>query len=307
VKISGTPVPHESARGHVTGEALYVDDLCGRHANLLHAWPVCAPHAHALVTQLDVSRALEDPSVMTVLTQADVPGEADSGANRHDEPLFPAEVLFHHQPIAWVLADTLEAAQRGAARVTAEFEPLPAILTIEEAIEAGSFLTDDLRIVDGDAAALDASQLRIDGELRIGGQEHFYLETQAALAWVDETGCIEVHSSTQHPSETQEVVARVLGVARHQVTVECLRMGGAFGGKEVQANAYAAIAALGAWKTRRPVRVRLTRELDMAITGKRHPYLAKYAAGFASDGRLNALRPVGARHVALDVSCGQRV
>ena len=189
-----------------------------------------------------------------------------------------------------MLADTLEAAQRGAARVTAEFEPLPAILTIEQAIEAGSFLTEQLRIVDGDTGGLDASQLRIDGELRIGGQEHFYLETQAALAWIDEAGCIAVHSSTQHPSETQEVVARVLGVARHHVTVECLRMGGAFGGKEVQANAYAAIAALGAWKTRRPVRVRLTRELDIAITGKRHPYLAKYAAGLTSDGRLNALR-----------------
>ena len=284
------PVPHESARGHVTGEALYVDDLCGRHANLLHAWPVCAPHAHALVAELDASRALEEPGVVTVLTQADVPGEGDSGANRHDEPLFPVEVLFYHQPIAWVLAGTLEAAQRGAARVTAEFEPLPAILTIEQAIEARSFLTEQLRIADGDTGGLDASQLRIDGELRIGGQEHFYLETQAALAWIDEAGCMAVHSSTQHPSETQEVVARVLGMSRHQVTVECLRMGGAFGGKEVQANAYAAIAALGAWKTRRPVRVRLTRELDIAITGKRHPYLARYAAGFTSDGRLNALR-----------------
>jgi xanthine dehydrogenase large subunit len=290
VKISGTPVPHESARGHVTGEALYVDDLCGRHANHLHAWPVCAPHAHALVTQLDVSRALEEPSVTTVLTQADVPGEADSGANRHDEPLFPAEVLFYHQPIAWVLADTLEGAQRGAARVKAEFEPLPAILTIEEAIEAGSFLTEELRIVDGDMSAIERSPLVVKGQLRIGGQEHFYLETQAALAWIDEAGCITVHSSTQHPSETQDVVARVLGMPRNQVTVECLRMGGAFGGKEVQANPYAAIAALGAWKTKRPVRVRLTRELDFAITGKRHPYLAKYVAGFAPDGRLNAAR-----------------
>ncbi len=290
VTISGTPLPHESARGHVTGEALYVDDLCGRYPNLLHAWPVCAPHAHALVTELDTLPALQEPGVVTVLTQSDVPGEADTGANRHDEPLFPVEVLFHHQPIAWVLADTMEAARRGAARVTASFEPLPAILTIEQAIEAGSFLTDQLRIVDGDTAAIDASSARIEGELRIGGQEHFYLETQAALAWIDEAGFIAVHSSTQHPSETQEVVARVLGVPRNHVTVECLRMGGAFGGKEVQANPYAAIAALGAYKTRRPVRVRLSRELDMAITGKRHPYLAKYAAGFAADGRLNALR-----------------
>ncbi len=290
MKITGTPVPHESARGHVTGEALYVDDLCGRYPQLLHAWPVCAPHAHALVRELDASRALEEPGVMTVLTQADVPGEGDSGANRHDEPLFPSEVLFYRQPVAWVLGETLDAAQRGAARVTAEYEPLPAILTIEEAIEANSFLTDTLRIADGDMAAVDASLVRVQGEMHIGGQEHFYLETQAAIAWIDEAGFIAVHSSTQHPSETQEVVARVLGVPRNHVTVECLRMGGAFGGKEVQANPYAAVAALGAWKTRRPVRVRLTRELDMAITGKRHPYLARFAAGFSSDGRLNGLR-----------------
>jgi xanthine dehydrogenase large subunit len=290
VKVAGTPVPHESAKGHVTGDALYVDDLCGRYPRLLHAWPVCAPHAHARVAALDVSPALEEPGVVTVLTHADVPGEGDTGANRHDEPLFPAEVMFYHQPIAWVLAETLDGAQRGAERVTADYEPLPAILTIDEAIEAGSFLTDELRIVDGEAAkALDASPIRVEGSLRIGGQEHFYLETQACLAWIDEAGCVAVHSSTQHPSETQEVIARVLGAPRNHVTVECLRMGGAFGGKEVQANAYAAIAAIGACKTKRPVRVRLTRELDMAITGKRHPYLAKYDAGFAPNGRLNAV------------------
>jgi xanthine dehydrogenase large subunit len=167
---------------------------------------------------------------------------------------------------------------------------LPAILTIEEAIEAGSFLTDELRIVDGDTRALDSSPVRIDGTLRIGGQEHFYLETQAAIAWLDESGCVAVHSSTQHPSETQEVVARALGLPRNQVAVECLRMGGAFGGKEVQANPYAAIAALGAWKTKRPVRVRLTRELDIALTGKRHPYLVKYRAGLEPDGRLIAIQ-----------------
>jgi xanthine dehydrogenase large subunit len=290
VKITSTPVPHESARGHVTGEALYVDDLCGRYPNLIHAWPVCAPHAHALVRALDTSHALEERGVVTVLTQADIPGEGDSGANRHDEPLFPVEVLFYDQPIAWVLGETLEAAQRGAARVTAEYEPLPAILTIEQAIENRSFLTDQLRIIDGDVSAVNASALRVDGVLEIGGQEHFYLETQAALAWRDEAGYIAVHSSTQHPSETQEVVARVLGVPRSHVTVECLRMGGAFGGKEVQANPYAAVAALGAWKTARPVRVRLTRALDMSMTGKRHPYLAKYAAGFSADGRLHTLR-----------------
>jgi xanthine dehydrogenase large subunit len=289
VKIAGTPIPHESAHGHATGEALYVDDLCGRFSNLLHAWPVCAPHAHALLTSLDVLPALQEPGVVTTLTEADVPGEGDSGANRHDEPLFPTEVLFHRQPVAWVLGETLEAARRGAGRVSATFTPLPAILTIEDAIQAGSFLTDELRIVDGDIRALDSSPVHVEGTLRIGGQEHFYLETQAAIAWIDEAGFVAVHSSTQHPSETQEVVARVLGVPRNHVTVECLRMGGAFGGKEVQANPYAAVAALGAWKTKRPVRLRLTRELDIALTGKRHPYLVKYRAGLEPDGRLTAI------------------
>src|SRR5262249_39831895 len=151
------------------------------------------------------------------------------------------EVMFSEQPVAWVLGDTLDAARRGAARVRAEYEPLPAILTIEDAIEAESYLTEPLRLSRGDVSGIDRSALRFDGELQIGGQEHFYLETQAAIAWLDESGGVAVHSSTQHPTETQEVVARVLGLARHEVTVECLRMGGAFGGKEVQANPWAAI------------------------------------------------------------------
>jgi xanthine dehydrogenase large subunit len=287
---AGRPVPHESAHGHVTGGALYTDDLVSRFPALLHAWPVLAPHAHARLTSLDVAPALEQPGVVTTLTAADVPGEGDSGPSRHDEPLFPREIMFHRQPVAWVLADTLEDARRGASRVVASYEPRPAILGIGQAIEAGSFLTGPLRLSRGDVSVIEKSAVRFDGELVIGGQEHFYLETQSSIAWLDETGGVAVHSSTQHPAETQEVVARVLGLPRHQVAVECLRMGGAFGGKEVQANAWAAVAALGAWKTRRPVRVRLTRELDMALTGKRHPYLARYSAGFSADGRIDGLR-----------------
>jgi xanthine dehydrogenase large subunit len=194
-----------------------------------------------------------------------------------------------------VLGETLDAAQRGAARVSVEYEPLPAILTIEDAILAGRFHSAPQRLIRGDASGTlskvsESSPLRFEGELQIGGQEHFYLETQCAIAWLDETGGVAAHSSTQHPTETQEVIARVLGITRNKVTVECLRMGGAFGGKEVQANAWAAIAALGAWKTRRPVRVRLTRALDFALTGKRHPFLGRYAAGFAKDGRLEGVR-----------------
>ncbi|HUR33974.1 MAG TPA: xanthine dehydrogenase molybdopterin binding subunit, partial [Vicinamibacterales bacterium] len=261
-----------------------------RFPHVLHAWPVLAPHAHAMVVGLDPALALQVPGVVTTLTAADVPGEGNTGPNRHDEPLFPSEVMFHRQPVAWVLGDTLAAAREGAARVQVEYTTLPAILTIPQAITAGSFLTEPLRIASGDVAAMASSVVRIEGEIEIGGQEHFYLETQAALAWLDDSGGVLVHASTQHPAETQEVVARVLGLPRHRVTCECLRMGGAFGGKEVQANTWAAIAALGASKTGRPVRVRLTRQLDMALTGKRHPYLARYRAGLASDGTIEAVR-----------------
>jgi xanthine dehydrogenase large subunit len=290
VKIAGRPIPHESAREHVTGDALYTDDLLLRFPRALHAWPVLASHAHALVKSMDFSGAWSEPGVATVLTAEDVPGEADSGSNRHDEPLFPTEVLYHSQPVAWVLGETLEAAQRGASRVAMVYEQLPAILTIEDAILAESFHSAPLRLARGDVSVIESSALRFEGELKIGGQEHFYLETQCAIAWMDETGGVAAHSSTQHPTETQEVIARVLGITRNKVTVECLRMGGAFGGKEVQANPWAAIAALGAWKTRRPVRVRLTRALDFALTGKRHPFLARYTAGFSEDGHLEGVR-----------------
>ena len=172
---------------------------------------------------------------------------------------------------------------------TATYEVLPAILTIDEAIEQRSFLTKEARMSRGDIRELDRSPVQFDGELHLGGQEHFYLETQASLAWMDEEDGVTVQCSTQHPSEVQEVVAHAMGVPGHKVIVECLRMGGAFGGKEVQANSFAIVAALGAKRTGRPVRVRLTRALDMAITGKRHPFLFRYRAGFEADGRIRAL------------------
>jgi xanthine dehydrogenase large subunit len=284
------PTPHESARAHVTGGALYTDDLAARYPGILHAWPVMCPHAHALLRRLDVSPAIGEPGVVTTLTSADVPGEGDSGASRHDEPLFPIEITFHSQPVAWVLGETPEAARQGAARVEAEYRPLPAILTIHDAIAANDFHSGPFHIRRGDAAEqIAASPHRVSGELSIGGQEHFYLETQCAIARFDEEGGVIVDSSTQHPSETQDVIARILGVPRHRVTVECVRMGGAFGGKEVQANSWAGMAALGAWKTGRPVRVRLPRKLDMALTGKRHPFFARFHAGFEDDGRIRGL------------------
>ncbi len=286
----GKPISHESAAGHVSGEARYTDDLLDRFANSLHAWPVCSKHAHAKVLAIHTQAASALPGVVRVLTAADVPGTNDVGAVRHDEPLFPEEVQYHEQPVAWVLGETLEAAREGAAAVTVDYEPLPAILTMAEALAAGSLLEGPLSIVSGDPdAALATAPHKLAGELHIGGQEHFYLETQAAIAAFDEAGDVIVHSSTQHPSETQDVVARVLGLSRNRVTCQSLRMGGAFGGKEVQANPYAAVAALGLWATGRPVRVRLDRQLDMTLTGKRHPFWARFSVAHAEDGTLLGL------------------
>lgn len=286
----GKAIPHESAIGHVTGDARYTDDLLDRHADALHAWPVLSSHAHAKVLAIETHAAEAIPGVVKILSAADVPGQNQVGAVVHDEPLFPDEVQYHGQAIVWVLGETLEAAREGAAAVVIRYQPLPAIVTMEQALAAESFLTEPLEIASGDVAlALARSPRRFTGELRLGGQEHFYLETQAALAQLDETGAMFVHSSTQHPSETQEVVARVLGVPASMVTVQSLRMGGAFGGKEVQANPYAAIAALGARVTGRAVRVRLERRLDMVMTGKRHPFWARFEVGHDPEGRLLAV------------------
>lgn len=288
--VVGLPVSHESSTLHVTGTALYTDDLIVRSQNVLHAWPVQAPHAHALVTSLRTERALEVPGVVRVLTAADVPGINDAGI-KHDEPLFPTEVMFYGHAICWVLGETLEAARLGAGAVEVDYAPLPSLLTLAEAIGAESFQGHHPKVTRGDAdAALDAAAHRFSGEIEFGGQEHFYLETHASFVYVDEGGQVFVHSSTQHPSETQEIVAHVLGLNNNDVTVQCLRMGGAFGGKEMQPHGFAAVAALGATLTGRPVRLRLNRTQDITLTGKRHPFHARWEAGFDQEGRIQALK-----------------
>jgi xanthine dehydrogenase large subunit len=225
-----------------------------------------------------------------VLTADDVPGLNDAG-EKHDEPLFPSEVMYYGHAVCWVLGETLEAARQGADAVEADYQPLPALITVHDAIRAGSYQGHPRTVSRGNAAAaLEQAAYRFSGELEIGGQEHFYLETQAALALVDENGQIFVQSSTQHPSETQDIVAHVLGLSAHHVTVQCLRMGGGFGGKEFQPHGLAAVAALGATLTGRPVSLRLNRTQDITMTGKRHPFFATWEAGFDEQQRLCALR-----------------
>ena len=189
-----------------------------------------------------------------------------------------------------MLGETLEAARRGALAVEVDYEPLPAIMTVVEAIEARSYQGMQPVLERGDAATALAGAAHVfEGEIDFAGQEHFYLETHCSLAMVDENGQVFVQSSTQHPTETQEITAHVLGVPSHRVTVQCLRMGGGFGGKEMQPHGLAAVAALGATLTGRPVRLRLTRQQDMTMTGKRHGFHASWRVGFDDDGRILAL------------------
>ena len=287
--VVGLALPHEAAALHVTGAALYTDDLVGRTASCLHAYPVQAPHAHATVTALRVEPAYAVPGVVRVLTAADVPGVNDAGV-KQDEPLFPTEVMYVGHAVCWVLAETLEAARLGAAAVEVDYDVLDAVVTVREAIAAESFQGGQPRLERGDVEdSLGRSAHVFSGELELAGQEHFYLETHCTLALVDEGGQVFAQSSTQHPTETQQIIAHVLGVPSHGVTVQCLRMGGGFGGKEMQPHGLAAVAALGATLTGRPVRLRLNRTQDMTMTGKRHGFHAEWRVGFDDDGRLQAL------------------
>jgi xanthine dehydrogenase molybdopterin binding subunit/xanthine dehydrogenase small subunit len=280
---------HESAALHATGEALYVDDVA-RRRDMLEMWPVTSPHAHARITSIDTREAEREPGVACVLVARDVPGRNDVGAVRHDEPLFAdGEVHYHGQIVAVVIGTSADLCRRAAARVKVGYEPLPAVLGARDAVAKESFHTQPHVIKRGDSdAALARSPHRLRGDLDIGGQEHFYLEAHAAWAEAGEDGEVFVSSSTQHPSEVQQVVSHVLGAPRNRVTIQSPRMGGAFGGKETQSNAFAALVALAATRTKRPVRMQLDRDLDMQITGKRHPFHARYDVGFDETGKLTA-------------------
>lgn len=262
------PMKHESARAHVTGRAAYADELAMPQGTL-SLYPVQSPHAHARILSMDCSDAERMPGVWRVLTARDVPGENDTGPILHDEPLFPVDTVHYcGQAVAWVLADSEAQAQRAAQCVRVEYQALPACLSIQQAVEQASFHLSPSRIVRGDVqTALDDAPVQLRGEVQIGGQDHFYLETQASWVQIDSEGIVQIVASTQHPTETQIIVARVLGLAAHRVVCRSLRMGGGFGGKETQANPFAAVAAVAAWHSGRAVRIKLPRSLDMQLTG----------------------------------------
>jgi len=285
--IVGAALGHDSAERHVAGSAIYIDDL-PEPPGLTHLFVAQSARAHARITRLDLAAVCAAPGVVAVLTPADIPGRNDISPFAGDDPMFAdGEVQFLGQPLFAVAADSLPKARAAAALAQVDYEDLPALLTIAEARAAGSVIEPAQRMTLGDAeAAIAAAPHRLQGHLAIGGQEHFYLEGQVALVIPGEAGELHVWSSTQHPTETQHVIACTLGCPDALVTVEVRRMGGGFGGKETQSVHYAAIAALAARLTGRPAKIRLDRDDDMAMTGKRHDFEIGWRVGFDDDGRL---------------------
>jgi len=296
------PLPHDSADLHVAGAAAYVDDL-PEPVGVLHCAFGHAAEGHATLVSLDLDAVRAAPGVVAVLTAADIPGENNVGPVVHDDLLLAdGEILYPGQPLFLVAATSTRAARRAARLGKAMVEPRPALVTIADAQAAGSEIEATQIMTCGDAAAaLAAAPHRLAGRLEMGGQEHFYLEGQAAFATPGEQGRIHVISSTQHPSEVQHLVATLLGLRHAQVTVEVRRMGGAFGGKETQAAAFAAACALVAARTGRPAKFRADRDDDMVSTGKRHDFAVDFEVGFDGEGRIEGIR------IALASRCGATV
>ncbi|ABV94692.1 xanthine dehydrogenase molybdenum-binding subunit [Dinoroseobacter shibae DFL 12 = DSM 16493] len=285
------PLPHDAAALHVTGAARYVDDI-PTPANALHLAFGLSEIAHGEITAIDLSEVRAAPGVVAVLTADDLPHHNDVSPSPLPEPMLATgQVHYVGQPIFLVAAESHLAARKAVRRAKIVYAEKPALLSIDDALAAGAIFEDAPRhYTKGDAdAALAAAPKVIEGRIEIGGQEHFYLEGQAALALPQEGGDMVVHSSSQHPTEIQHKVAEALGVPMNAVRVEVRRMGGGFGGKESQGNALACASAVVAALTGRPAKMRYDRDDDMVITGKRHDFRIDYKVGIDEEGRILGL------------------
>ena len=305
--ISPPPVPqaagsshfHESARAQVQGAATYVDDI-PEIKGTLHAAPILSTVAHGRLLGVDTAAALAMPGVRGVMLACDIPGDPLLGNFAHDEPVFAQDTVQHiGQVIGVVVADSVMQARRAARQVKCHIDALPAILNVHDALAAQSYVLPPVFVRRGDAdAALKTAAHTLHGTLEVGGQEHFYLEGQIAYVVPQEQNQWLVYSSTQHPGEIQHWVSHALGIDNHAVRVECRRMGGGFGGKETQSGHMAVWAAVAARKLQRPVKLRMDRDDDFLVTGKRHPFAYDYTVGFDDTGRITGLKLVMA------VNCG---
>lgn len=283
--------PHESAHLHVAGEACYIDDI-PELSGTLHAAIGMSEHAHARIVAMDLSAVRAAPGVVAVLTAEDIPGVNDCGPIIHDDPVL-AEQLVHYlgQAIFVVVAKSRDQARLAARLGEIDYEPIKAILSPREAHAAGSYVVPPMHLSRGDAEQkIQASNHKLSGKIDVTGQEQFYLEGQISYVVPKEDDGFHVYSSTQHPTEMQHVVCHLLGLRAHQVRVEMRRMGGGFGGKESQSAIFCAIAALVAWKLKRPVKIRPDRDDDMTITGKRHCFAYDYEVGVDENGVIQGAK-----------------
>ncbi len=288
---AGATTAHESAQAQIAGAASYIDDLPELRGTL-YAAPILSTHAHGRLRGVNSQVARAMPGVVGVVLSQDIVGDPMLAAFAGDEPVFAIDTVQHvGQVIGLVVARSVMQARRAARKVVLDIETLPAILTIKDALQAKSYVLPPVFVNRGNAeAALKKASHTLTGTLEVGGQEHFYLEGQIAYAVPHEQNQWSIYSSTQHPGEVQHWVAHALGLDNHTVRVECRRMGGGFGGKETQAGHVAVWAAVAAQKFKAPVKLRLDRDDDFMVTGKRHPFAYEYTAGFDDTGRLTALQ-----------------
>lgn len=286
----GKSVKHDSAPKHVSGEAVYVDDRL-EFPNQLHIYARMSDRAHARIVRIDTAPCYEVPGVAIAITAQDIPGQLDIGAVLPGDPLLAdGKVEFIGQPVIAVAADSLEAARKAAMAAIIEYEDLEPVLDVVEALHKKHFVLDSHTHKRGDSsAALATAPRRLQGSLHIGGQEHFYLETQVSSVMPTEDGGMIVYTSTQNPTEVQKLVAEVLDVSMNKIVIDMRRMGGGFGGKETQAAGPACMCAVIAHLTGRPTKMRLPRMEDMTMTGKRHPFYVEYDVGFDDDGLLHGI------------------
>ncbi|WAE51576.1 xanthine dehydrogenase molybdopterin binding subunit [Stutzerimonas frequens] len=286
----GRSVKHDSAPKHVSGEAVYVDDRL-EFPNQLHIYARMSERAHARIVRIDTAPCYQIPGVAIAITAKDVPGQLDIGAVLPGDPLLAdGKVEFIGQPVIAVAADSLETARKAAMAAIIEYEDLEPVLDVVEALHKKHFVLDSHTHKRGDSAtALASAPRRLQGSLHIGGQEHFYLETQVSSVMPTEDGGMIVYTSTQNPTEVQKLVAEVLGVPMNKIVIDMRRMGGGFGGKETQAAGPACLCAVIAHLTGRPTKMRLPRMEDMTMTGKRHPFYVEYDVGFDEDGLLHGI------------------
>jgi xanthine dehydrogenase large subunit len=278
------PHPHDSARLHVTGEALYIDDI-PLPAGTLHGAFGLSQAAHARFS-LDLSAVRAAKGVRLVLTAADLPHNDISPVGKNDDPILADEIThFHGQPLFLCIAQTRDDARRACLLAQVTYTPLEAIVTLDAAVAQPKLVTEPLTLQRGEKGLTENT---LNGTFRSGQQDHFYLETHVALAIPSEAG-MHIFSSTQHPSEVQHIVAHVLGRSQAEVSVEVRRMGGGFGGKETQSNLFAAAAAIGAVKLNCPVKIRPSRDDDMIMTGKRHDFRTDYRIGFTKSGAVTSV------------------